>query len=327
MQGNVNFGGVIMRKLILTVALLVLLVLLNGCVDKVTSSLHSSAPVATTDALNQTKDNLDQWLGEYSYYEFYPPNQSMIYDLSIHETDGIYFADFSIDGFQTMSRFQATVTGDDNTVDFIFDNYLAENLFTPYEKGDKLLTFKKNNGEILTYWEKVQPMLPEHESGKVYFLNADAPYSAEKDYIIIGSHLMYQTTDVLFGGIRLGDAVNALGEPDKKTDMDSFVRYYFKQGIEIDAGYDDAQALIYDIYVDSACPLKIQRDIGIGSTRDELNKAYAEEINPKLSKDNVIVAGSDVIGITFVLDNDRVTEIVINTGWYVGDKDPRDIPT
>lgn len=120
----------------------------------------------------ETQDSvqLNEWLGNYEFDEFYPPNISMEYKINIYKNDEGYFASINIDGFQTTKRIKADILGNSESIDMIFESYLSESTGDRLEKGEILLSFKKEDSEIHTYWGVIQPILPENmDSGKVYF--------------------------------------------------------------------------------------------------------------------------------------------------------------
>ncbi|MCP3772181.1 DUF5991 domain-containing protein [Paenibacillus sp. MZ04-78.2] len=113
---------------------------------------------------------LESWVGEYEFSEYAPPNQNMFYQISIYKEGKSYYAKIDIDGFQTMERLQAQVEGDGKAIKIIFDKYLPDNLWEPYQPGDILLRLEKTDSALNTFWEKIQPMLKDQgESGKTYF--------------------------------------------------------------------------------------------------------------------------------------------------------------
>jgi len=116
---------------------------------------------------------IHSWLGEYMFYEFeQPPIGSpvfMEYTIIIYEESGIYFANLIIDGFQTMSRVKAFVEGCSESIDLIFAYYLEDNLHERFNAGDILLTLFREDGEVMTSWEGLQPVIIESENPGVHF--------------------------------------------------------------------------------------------------------------------------------------------------------------
>ena len=107
----------------------------------------------------KTSPNLESWVGDYEFSEFAPPNINMFYGFSIYRENGNYYAKISIDGFQTIKRLQANVSGDENSIKLIFAEYLPDNRFEPYIEEDILLSLEKRNSYLCTNWGKIQPIL------------------------------------------------------------------------------------------------------------------------------------------------------------------------
>ena len=94
--------------------------------------------------------------------------------LEIRETDDGYAAFLKSNGFQTSIDLICTAKAEGGKLLIYFADYGEDNAFEAYKEGDLLLTLEmktaKNKTEILTYWNKFQPLVPKNEkSGKVYF--------------------------------------------------------------------------------------------------------------------------------------------------------------
>ncbi|KNY25863.1 DUF5991 domain-containing protein [Pseudobacteroides cellulosolvens] len=134
--------------------------------DSIEIQLINVTPIAekSDDSL------LETWVGNYSFSEFVPPDQNMFYGISIYKEEGNYYADISIDGFQTIERLRAKVDGDKNSIKLRFDKYLPDNRFQPYEVGDILLSFEKSGSDLNTLWGKIEPIdKNDKKSGSPYF--------------------------------------------------------------------------------------------------------------------------------------------------------------
>ena len=147
-----------------------------------TVSVQNSAP-DTTVAVNSAQSNseptvendLNGWIGEYIFDESAPPDQVWHYDINISNVDGSYYAEIDIDGFQTEVRIKALVSGTRNLIDLIFNENLPDNDFPRFNVGDKLLSFNRNDTDILTYWGALQPNIIDNQAtGKVYFIQTKA---------------------------------------------------------------------------------------------------------------------------------------------------------
>lgn len=125
-----------------------------------------------------SKDDLTVWIGEYSFYESTPhvnpdaPDMFWDYTINIFKENDDYLATVYVDGFQTMKRIKAKVLGDSENISLIFEEYLPgdSRYMDIINKGDKLLSFKRHNSDMLTEWGALKPMLPENKiPNKIYF--------------------------------------------------------------------------------------------------------------------------------------------------------------
>jgi len=143
---------------------------------------QSTAPAPTTPTMpsgvppSGAANELTSWVGEYSFFEYSPPNQNLGYNITIYEDSGAFYAKINIEGFQTLSNLIAIIQGDKNSITFVFDSYDGDNNFQPYQQGDVLLTFERQNAGILTTWGKIIPMLPDQEPG--YYFEPDGTQSS-----------------------------------------------------------------------------------------------------------------------------------------------------
>ena len=96
------------------------------------------------------------------------------HQLEIKQTEDGLLATLQSNGYQTSNDLVCTVKTSGDKLMIYFDSYGETNMFEIYEQGDLLLTLEKktikNKTELLTYWNKFQPVVPKNEtSGKVYF--------------------------------------------------------------------------------------------------------------------------------------------------------------
>jgi hypothetical protein len=108
----------------------------------------------------------DAWIGHYEFVEFIAPTEEEAeygyawlweYLIDIRKEDDKCTADIVINGYQTMNRYKTRVVGDENEIFFVFEEYLPDNVFEMFERGDLLLRFVKNGEEIHTVWYGMQP--------------------------------------------------------------------------------------------------------------------------------------------------------------------------
>lgn len=110
------------------------------------------------------KNSLKSWLGEYTFSEGYSePGYAplaMEYYLKIYEDNDKYYADIEIDGNLTMTRIRAELAGDKNWISLLYLCSLQDNMFVDfYSKNSVLLSLKKDDAQVYTYWGEIQPML------------------------------------------------------------------------------------------------------------------------------------------------------------------------
>ena len=125
-----------------------------------------------------SNENLEQWVGKYSFWEYVPPDigspKMMDYLIDIYNENGDYYANITIDGWQTMDRWKAQVAGDSKFIELSFYEYLPGSFvseYMPIDVGTILICFERKDSDMLTYWGRLKPiLLVENEaSGKVYF--------------------------------------------------------------------------------------------------------------------------------------------------------------
>ena len=142
-----------------------------------------------------------------------------------------------------------------------------------------------------------------------------------KDFLQLGSELMNKEK---FGDIKLEmsliETINKLGEPEEKTKAEFWsadgmyhqTLRYKKKGIELDIqGEKDLDKVINMITITKPSTLKTLKNIGIGSSYEDVEFAYKDVIDPEFSNSESIVAGSIYGGIIFSFENKRVNSVFI----------------
>lgn len=145
-------------------------------------------------------------------------------------------------------------------------------------------------------------------------------------YLKTGFNLMRKES---LGSLQLGlsgTAVrNLLGEPIEKSkqvvwgaDGEEHQTWRYKsKGIELDMMGPKNKQVINMITIKKPCTLKTGRNIGIGSTKKEVLKAYKKEINqdnanPEMqTSPDAVVAGTIYGGLIFNFQKDQVSTILI----------------
>ena len=119
------------------------------------------------------------WLGTYDFDENGGKTVGgtkifISHRIEIKQTDDGILATIQATAIKLRLILIGTVKTDGDKLLIYFDSYGETNMFENYEQGDLLLTLEKKTTkgktEILTYWNKFQPIVPKNEkSGKVYF--------------------------------------------------------------------------------------------------------------------------------------------------------------
>ena len=144
------------------------------------------------------------------------------------------------------------------------------------------------------------------------------------DYFALGAAVMQMDG---IGPIRLNmtedDLVNALGQPDSKTEpqmwgadgLDHSDWTYAGSGLVLNMAKspDDTASIIFSITAGAPCELATQRGIKLGDTKDTVLTAYAEAIDPAANPDTdvSILIGSIYGGMIISIEEGLVTGIFI----------------
>ena len=108
------------------------------------------------------------WLGTYEFDEDGGKTVGgtkifISHQLEIKQTDDGLLATIQSNGYQTSIDLVGTVKTEGDKLMIYFDSYGENNMFENYEQGDLLLTLEKktvkDKTEILTYWNKFQPVV------------------------------------------------------------------------------------------------------------------------------------------------------------------------
>ena len=152
--------------------------LVNSCglLDVYEEAMDMNSESNSNNSDNQIISiDLDNWVGEYKFFESASePNGPIImmnYEIEIYKKDDNYYAEIAIDGQTTLVRAKAKVEGNEDFIKLSFLQYLPNHrVGLCSEINDLLISFKKENEDIYTYWGEIGPMLYKNEeSGNVYF--------------------------------------------------------------------------------------------------------------------------------------------------------------
>lgn len=123
-----------------------------------------------------------------------------------------------------------------------------------------------------------------------------------------------------FGAIKIGltavKTTEALGTPEKKGKQEEWeadgethqLWEYKSKGLSLDMIGKEEQ-VISSIDITAPSTLKTTKNIGIGSTKEEVEAAYADAIDKSNPESTDIVAGTIYGGIIFRMENGKVTGI------------------
>ena len=108
------------------------------------------------------KKNLDNWLGEYYYTETYPHNSGELfyfieYTITIYKDENKYYAKIVGDGWFTMRRCLAQVTGDSKSIEISYLERLPGDPRYGHEvdafpRGEVLWRFEREGNDLNTVW-------------------------------------------------------------------------------------------------------------------------------------------------------------------------------
>lgn len=134
----------------------------------------------------QTTENLDSWIGTYTFDEVYAEEgyapMFMDYDVKIYKEDEQYYADVVINGHMTAIDVKAQVYGDDEWISLVLREYNSDHITgLSYMENTIMFSMRREEEQIYTYWGVLTPLLLENsESGKIYFEKiVDAPIQNE----------------------------------------------------------------------------------------------------------------------------------------------------
>jgi hypothetical protein len=128
------------------------------------------------------------------------------------------------------------------------------------------------------------------------------------------------------GKIKLGldskQALAELGAPETKSAAELWGAdglyhedwNYESKGIDLNmSGKDSLKMEIWSLRFFAPCPLKTLRNIGIGSSFEEVKEAYSEELDATFSSDQTLIAGSIYGGMIFNFENGKLSSVFIGS--------------
>ncbi|MEO5947021.1 MAG: hypothetical protein ABIP79_09405 [Chitinophagaceae bacterium] len=122
-------------------------------------------------------------------------------------------------------------------------------------------------------------------------------------------------------GMTAKQITNKLGEPVSKSKEELWGAdglqhqdwEYKAKGISLNMTRETATSAmeVFSISITNPCQFKTKKNIGIGSTYDEVMSTYAQEIDTTASDENVITVGSLYGGIIIEFENNKVVSIFV----------------
>ena len=144
----------------------------GGAEENLSNNKNTDSDFIATELIINEK--LESWVGDYYFEEVgSPTHHCMEYNIAIYNESGEYYANISIDGWLTLYRLKAKVVGDDKFIKLVFCEYLPDSYVPEYAQMEVdvvLLSFERNEADLLTYWGCIEPFTPQNEeSGRIYF--------------------------------------------------------------------------------------------------------------------------------------------------------------
>ncbi len=161
-------------------------------------------------------------------------------------------------------------------------------------------------------------------SGQRILLNDWRKQNADSIYLNLGMALL-ESEDLngLKIGMLEGKIIELIGNPDEtsnatKWESDGLNHQtwtYKTKGIELDVRWEKGKAKeIFTMTITKPCSYKTAREIGIGSTKEQVRDAYKIEVDPRENNENSIIAGSVFDGMVFQFEKNTVKSIFIGAG-------------
>lgn len=125
-------------------------------------------------------------------------------------------------------------------------------------------------------------------------------------------------------GMTMKEIIEKLDEPDESQSKlkeeiwgaDGWAHQdweYKSKGISLNMARakDTSEMEVFSISITKPCQFKTKKNIGIGSTYDEVMTSYAQEIDTTASDENVVTVGSLYGGIIIEFENKKVVRIFV----------------
>lgn len=156
------------RRIVLGLAAGALL-LLGACTPLAQATPPPPVPPATPAApappppAAPDDQQVERWIDEYTFTESEPPGpgspQVATQRINVFAEGDRLLADYDAEGFQTRRHVRAEAIASGDTLELRFLEFREESLLVDYEPGELLLTLVEQDGELLTDWAAVTPIV------------------------------------------------------------------------------------------------------------------------------------------------------------------------
>ena len=155
--------------------------ILTGCgktdLSSGTSEVDSKADGLIQNTENEAKNDLDNWIGRYTFEEAYSEegyaSMFMDYDINIYKENDQYYADVVVNGQMTGIDLKARLYGDDEWISLVIEEYNPEHVMGLSEmENTVLLSLERQGDDIYTYWGVLYPLAEDSPSSGIYFEKA-----------------------------------------------------------------------------------------------------------------------------------------------------------
>lgn len=142
------------------------------------------------DAEQEAKDDLDGWIGEYTFFEQYEHDdlapQCWVYDINIYKENGQCYANVVVNGHMIGVNVKAQVYGDEEWISLVLMEYNPDHVMGLSEmKNNVILSLRKEEEDIYTYWGILTPLGEAEggvsESGGSYLQKVERSASMEEN--------------------------------------------------------------------------------------------------------------------------------------------------
>ena len=142
-------------------------------VNKTSESNSEETDSLMQNTENEVKDNLDNWIGRYTFEEVYNEEgyapMFMDYDIDIYKKNNQYYADVVVNGHMTGINLKAKLYGNDEWISLVIEEYNPEHVTGLSEmENTVLLSLRRQGEDIYTYWGVMESLLLKNRVSGIY---------------------------------------------------------------------------------------------------------------------------------------------------------------